>query len=98
MRSTLLVLAGAAAFVLTAEAQRLDWQVGGVTVATGTEFRGGGFGLGWRTSARMRLGVTASLGETADQLAGRFEGALTYYVNPLARRISARIRARTSSI
>jgi len=43
--------------------------------------------MGWRPSARLRLGLTAVVGEAAGERAGRFEGTLTYYANPLARRI-----------
>lgn len=88
MRSLLLGGLLAVCVAGVTDAQRVEWQGGAVAVFTGTEFVGGGVGVGWRLSGRMRLGLAAALGEASDRVAGRVEAALGYHANPFTRGLS----------
>lgn len=86
MRSALLAALALLLVPRVLTGQRIEWQVHGVAIVTGSEYRGGGVGLGYRTPGRLRLGVAAALGQADSVVAGRGEAALAYHVNPFGRR------------
>ena len=70
-----------------AEAQGVrEWQVQGLVTLSATRFVGVGGGYAFRSSGRLRIGLSVSAGDLEGSAAGRGEATLTYHLFPLRQR------------